>query len=319
MTLVTLEEIRAAADRLAGIALRTPVLPASWAPPGQTLLLKAESLQPIGAFKIRGAYNKIAALPAEVRARGVVAYSSGNHAQAVAYAARAFGIPASIVIQHGVAEVKVAATLALGAEVIRVPPADRARVAAELAEQYGRVMVPPFEDRDVIAGQGTIGLELAEDVEAIDRVLVPISGGGLISGVAVAIKALSPGTQVVGVEPALAADTAESFRRGERIAWSVEQTDRTIADGLRTPEVGQLPWLHIRELVDEVITVEEDEIVDAIRVLALGSRLIAEPSGAVPVAAFRAARLPPVSRTVAVVSGGNIDPAFLADVLSRTG
>lgn len=319
MTLVTIDEIRAAAGRIAGVALRTPVLPASWAPPGTALLLKAESLQPIGAFKIRGAYNKIAALPPDVRERGVVAYSSGNHAQAVAYAAKAFGIPASIVIQHGVAEVKVAATLALGAEVVRVPPADRARVADELAERYGRVLVPPFDDRDVIAGQGTIGLELVEDVEEIDRVLVPISGGGLISGVAVAIKALSPRTQVIGVEPALAGDAAESFRRGERVAWTAEATDHTIADGLRTPEVGQLPWLHIRELVDDVITVEEDEIVEAIRVLALGSRLVAEPSGAVPVAAFRSGRLPAVPRTVAVVSGGNIDPAFLADVLCRTG
>ena len=316
MTLVTLDEIRAAAGRLTGVALRTPVLPAAWAPNDQALLLKAENLQPIGAFKIRGAYNKIALLPADVRERGVVAYSSGNHAQAVAYAARAFGIPASIVIQHGVAEVKVAATIALGAEVIRVPAAERASTAAELAQRYGRVIVAPFEDRDVIAGQGTIGLELAEDVEDIDRVLVPISGGGLISGVAAAIKALSPRSEVVGVEPALAADAAESFRRGQRVAWASDAVGRTIADGLRTPEVGELPWAHIRELVDDVVTVEEDEIVDAIRVIALGSRLVAEPSGAVPVAAFRSGRLPPVRRTVAVVSGGNIDPAFLADVLS---
>jgi threonine dehydratase len=319
VNLVTLDEIRAAAKRLTDVALRTPVLPASWAAPGASLLLKAESLQPIGAFKIRGAYNKIAALPAEVRERGVVAYSSGNHAQAVAYAAKAFGIPASIVIQHGVAEVKVTATRSHGAEVIRVDPADRVTAAVELAERQGRVLVAPFDDRDVIAGQGTIGLELAEDVDEIDRVLVPISGGGLISGVAVAIKALSPRTQVVGVEPALAADAAESFRRGERIAWTSEAAGRTIADGLRTPEVGALPWAHIRELVDDVVTVEEDEIRDAIKVLALGSRLVAEPSGAVPVAAYRSGRLPAVGRTVAVVSGGNIDPALLVDVLSGTG
>ena len=193
MTLVTLDEIRDAARRVTGIALRTPVLPASWAPPDEALLLKAENLQPIGAFKIRGAYNKIAALPEDERSRGVVAYSSGNHAQAVAYAARAFGIPAAIVIQHGVAEVKVAATLRARR---RGGPGLAGRTSrrrhGQLAERYGRVLVPPFDDRDVIAGQGTIGLELAEDVDEIDRVLVPISGGGLISGIAVAIKALSP-------------------------------------------------------------------------------------------------------------------------------
>jgi len=319
MTLVTLDEIRAAAVRLSGVALRTPVLPAAWSPPGTSLLLKAENLQPVGAFKIRGAYNMIAALPGDVRDRGVVAYSSGNHAQAVAYAARAFGVPAAIVIQHGVAEVKVAATLALGAEVVRVPAADRTSAAEELAERYGRVVVPPFEHRDVIAGQGTIGLELVEDVDEIDRVLVPVSGGGLVSGIAVAIKALSPRTQVIGVEPALAADTAESFRRGERVMWAADAVSRTIADGLRTPQVGELPWAHIRELVDDVVTVEEDEILDSVEVLALGSRLVAEPSGAVPVAAFRSGRLSPVRRTVAVVSGGNIDPALLAAALSRTG
>jgi len=319
MTLVTLDEIRAAAVRLSGVALRTPVLPAAWSPPGRSLLLKAENLQPVGAFKIRGAYNMIAALPGHVRDRGVVAYSSGNHAQAVAYAARVFGVPAAIVIQHGVAEVKVAATLALGAEVVRVPAADRASAAEDLAERYGRVVVPPFEHRDVIAGQGTIGLELVEDVDEIDRVLVPVSGGGLVSGIAVAIKALSPRTQVIGVEPALAADTAESFRRGKRVMWAADAVSRTIADGLRTPQVGELPWAHIRELVDDVVTVEEDEILDSVKVLALGSRLVAEPSGAVPVAAFRSGRLSPVRRTVAVVSGGNIDPALLAAALSRTG
>ena len=242
MTLVTIDEIRLAAKRLDGVAVRTPLLEAAWAPPDQTLLIKAENLQPIGAFKIRGAYNMIAALPDDVRRRGVVAYSSGNHAQAVAYAAKAFGIPATIVIQHGVAEVKVAATIALGAEVVRVPAADRATTAAELAERYGRVLVPPFENRDVIAGQGTIGLELAEDGGQIDRVLVPISGGGLISGIAVAIKALSPQTQVVGVEPSLAGDAAEGFRLNDPGG-----VDLRAGRAARSPTAyGRRPWASSR-------------------------------------------------------------------------
>lgn len=317
MTLVDIAEIRAAADRIAGVAVRTPLLRATWAPDEQELWLKAENLQPIGAFKIRGAYNTIAALSPEVRARGIVAHSSGNHAQAVAYAARAFGVNATIEIPEGASELKVAATRALGAEVVRVKASERGRLAAEIAERDGSTMVPPFDDRIVIAGQGTIGLELVEDLQDIDRVLVPVSGGGLVAGVAAAVKAISPRTEVVAVEPELAADAQASFRARERVVWESADTTRTIADGLRVTAVGELPLEHLLALVDDVVTVTEDEIKDAMQVLALRSRLVVEPSGAVPVAAFRSGRLAPVRRTVAVVSGGNVDPVLLAEVLAR--
>lgn len=317
MTLVGLEDVVAAAERLRGVALHTPLLPCAWAPADRPLLIKAENLQPVGAFKIRGAYNAVAQIPAERRRRGVVAHSSGNHAQAVAYAAKAFGIPATIVIPHGAPAVKVDATRALGATVVRVAAADRASAAAELAARDGSTLVPPYDDAFVIAGQGTVGLEIAADLPDVEVVLVPVSGGGLVSGVAVAIRALCPGARVIGVEPELAADAHESMRRGERVEWTPERTGRTIADGLRVSGVGELPWEHMRALVDDVVTVTEEQIRDAMRVLALGSRLVAEPSGAVAVAAHRAGVTPAAGRTVAVVSGGNVDPALFASVLSE--
>jgi threonine dehydratase len=313
--LVTLDDIRAAAKNLAGIAVRTPLLPAPWA--GPDFAVKPESLQVIGAFKIRGAYHALASLADADRARGVIASSSGNHAQAIAWAARAFGVPAVIVIPEGAAAGKVAATLALGAEVVRVAPADRDTAAAALAAERGLNLIPPYDDPRVIAGQGTVGLEIAEDDPAVDVVLVPVSGGGLISGVATAVKALCPRARVIGVEPELAGDTAESYRRGELIAWPTTRTYRTIADGLRTTSAGRLPWEHIQAYVDDVITVAEDEIRAAVRLLATGSRLVAEPSGAVTTAAhlFHGDALPK-GRRVAVLSGGNIAPALLADILA---
>src|SRR6266511_509226 len=256
--LVTLDEIRAAAKNLAGVAVRTPLLPAPWA--GPDFAVKAESLQVIGAFKIRGAYHALATLPAAERARGVAASSSGNHAQAVAYAARSFGVPAVIVIPEGATPGKVAATRALGAEVVRVPPADRDTAAAAIAADRGLALVPPYDDARVIAGQGTVGLEIVEDWPDVDVVLVPVSGGGLISGVAAAVKALRPSARVFGVEPALAADTAESLRRGEPVFWPAERTYRTIADALRASSPGRLPWEHILAYVDDVLPVTEDEI-----------------------------------------------------------
>ena len=315
MPLVTLDEIRIAAKNLAGVAVRTPLLPAPWA--GGTLAIKPECLQVIGAFKIRGAYHAVTTLTDAERARGVLASSSGNHAQAVAYAARAYGAPATIVIPEGAVQHKVAATEALGARVVRVPPAERDTAAAELAAEGGLALIPPYDDARVIAGQGTVGLEIVEDDPSVDVVLVPVSGGGLISGIATAVKALRPQAKVIGVEPELAADAAESLRRGERIAWPTEQTYRTIADGLRTPSTGVVPWEHMRAYVDGIVTVTEQEIRDTMRLLAIGSRLVAEPSGAVATAAhlFHSAELPP-GRRVAVISGGNVDPKLLAEVLS---
>lgn len=314
MTLLSLADLYAARDRIGDVALRTPLLPAPWAP-GE-LLLKPESLQPIGAFKLRGAYNMVAALPPEVRARGVVTHSSGNHAQAVAYAARAFGVPAVVVMPQAAAPVKVAATRALGAEVLLVANAERESAALAVAAERGLTVVPPYDDPLVVAGQGTVGLEICEDAPDVRTVLVPVSGGGLLSGVAVAVAALCPGARVVGVEPELAGDAAESFRRGERMVWSPERTFRTLADGLRTTSVGVLPWEHIQALVADVVTVTEAEIRAAMRVLATRARLVVEPSGAVAVAAYLGRGRPPAGRTVAVLSGGNVDPALLAEVLA---
>jgi len=320
--LVSLADIRAAQRRIAGVAVRTPLIPAGWAGDGERrLYVKPEMLQPIGAFKIRGAYNKIARLTPEERARGVIGSSSGNHAQALAYAAARFGIKATVVMPETAPAHKVDATRALGAHIIVVPPAERDVGPVELAEEYGYVLVPPYDDPDIIAGQGTVGAEIAEDLPDVELVLVPVSGGGLISGIATAVKALRPAARIVGVEPSLAGDAAESFQRGERLVWEPERTYRTIADGLRTTSVGVLPWQHIQAYVDDIVTVTDDQIRQAMREIAVESRLVAEPSGAVAAAAYLFARdrLPKAARTVAVLSGGNVSPALLAEILLSPG
>jgi len=311
--LVGLPEIERAAERIRGHAVRTPLLRSPW----PDLWLKPESLQPIGAFKIRGAVNAVAHLEPEVRARGILAHSSGNHAQAVAYAARAFGVTAHIVIPDNAPQRKIEATRSLGATVELVPLEQRFSRPEELQAQTGKPMVPPFDHPDVIAGQGTIGLEIAQDAPDVAAVLVPVSGGGLVSGIAAAIAALLPGAQVIGVEPELAGDAAESFRTGRRLGWEPQLTARTIADGLRTFSVGRLPWAHIRRQVADVITVTEDEIRAATAALVLQARLVAEPSGAVATAAhlFHSDQLP-AGRRVAIISGGNIDPAVLRSVIA---
>jgi len=310
--LVGIERIRDAAELIRPYAVRTPLLASPWA----GLWLKPEGLQPIGAFKIRGAVTAISRLDPAVRARGVLAHSSGNHAQAVAYTARAFGIDAHIVIPDNAPARKIQATRDLGATVELVPIEERFSRPAELAELTGKAMIPPFDHPDVISGQGTVGLEIAQDDPEVLVVLVPVSGGGLISGVAAAITALLPNAKVIGVEPELAGDAAESFRAGRRIPWTPAQTARTMADGLRTFSVGELPWEHIRTQVHDIITVSEDEIADATRRLILEARLVAEPSGAVAAAAYlHHSDLLPAGRTVAVVSGGNIDPAVLRALL----
>jgi threonine dehydratase len=310
--LVDIDLIRDAAELIRPHAVRTPLLASPW--PG--LWLKPENLQPIGAFKIRGAVAAISRLDPAVRARGVLAHSSGNHAQAVAYTARAFGIDAYIVIPDNAPARKIQATRDLGATVELVPVEQRFSRPAELAEQTGKAMIPPFDNPDVISGQGTVGLEIAADMPETAVILVPVSGGGLISGIAAAITALLPNAKVVGVEPELAGDAAESFAAGRRIPWTSALTARTMADGLRTFSVGELPWEHIRTQVHDIITVTEDEIADATRRLLLQARLVAEPSGAVAAAAYlHHGNQLPAGRTVAVVSGGNIDPAVLRALL----
>jgi len=247
----------------------------------------------------------------------VVTHSSGNHGWALAHAARAAGIPATVVVPQGSNPLKIAAIRAAGAELVEVPTDERTSTSTAIAERTGATEVPPFDHVDVIAGQGTVGLELAEDLPDVEAVLVPVGGGGLISGVAVAVKALVPHARVIGCEPALAGDAAESMRVGRRVEWAGSDTVRTAADGLRVPSVGMLNWELMRALVDEVVTVDEEAIADATRELVSRSRLVVEPSGAVTLAALRqrAAGLPG-GRTVAVVSGGNISPSLLRELFT---
>ena len=317
--LVSVDEIRSAAERLDGVIVRTPLIPFPRVAP--RLLIKPESLQPTGSFKLRGAYAAISALPPAAAQRGVVAHSSGNHAQAVAYAAALLQVPAVVVIPDNAPRVKVDAARALGAEIVRSKPGLAARVAAtdELVTRHGYTVIPPFDDRVVIAGQGTIGLEIAADCPGVDLVVVPVGGGGLISGVAAAVRGLCPGAVVIGVEPELAADARDSLHLGRAVGWDSDATQRTIADALRADQVGALPLRHMLSYVDDIVTVTEDEIREAVRRLALEARLVAEPGGAVAVAAclLRERDLPAAGTRVAVLSGGNIDPALLVDILGR--
>ncbi|HSA93098.1 MAG TPA: threonine/serine dehydratase [Terriglobales bacterium] len=302
------------------MAVRTPLVECPRERAGERVFFKAESLQPVGAFKIRGAYNKVASLPEAERKRGVITYSSGNHAQAVAYAARAFGVRAVIVMPSNAPPIKQQATAALGAEIVLVGVAssERQAKAEELASRHGYTMVPPYDDPWIVAGQATCGLEIVEDLPEVELVLAPISGGGLLSGVATAVKLSRPNVKVVGVEPELAGDAQESFHSGKVVEWPAEKTSRTLADGLRTQSVGALPFEHIQRYVDDIITVTEDEIREAMRRIALHARLVAEPSGAVSFAGFLFHReqLPKSNHTVAVISGGNVDPLLLARVLA---
>ena len=322
--LVSLDDIRAAAARLRGIALRTPLV--EYAPGPPRILLKAESLQSIGAFKIRGAYNAIAQLDAASRARGVVAHSSGNHAQGVARAARLLGVHAVVVMPSDAPAVKRTRVEADGAEVVTVGTESGAReaMATRLAGERDLVPVPPYDDDRVIAGQGTCGLEIAEDVEDLAMVLVPIGGGGLASGVATAVRALRPTARIIGVEPELAADAAESLASGHIVRWDGAATARTIADGTRTQAIGRRPFAHLSRLLDGVVTVSELEIAIAMRLAAEQSRLVVEPSGALAIAAaqFHAAELGLATLTgtvVVVVSGGNVDPERYRSLVESAG
>ncbi|MGE2727170.1 threonine ammonia-lyase [Mycolicibacterium pulveris] len=315
MRLVTIDDIEQAAARIRAFIVRTPLLKAAWsADDDRPLWIKPESLQPVGAFKVRGAFNAIGRLDESVRTKGVVAYSSGNHAQAVAYAAAVFAIPAHIVMPRETPAVKVAATRGHGAEVVLCDAGQRERLAADVVEQTGGVLIPPFDHPDIIAGQGTIGLEIAEDLPTVDNVLVPVSGGGLASGIGTAIKALCPNARVFGVEPELASDTAQAMRVGHRVEWPIEDRNRTIADGLRS-QPSELTFTHLQAVLDGIITVTEDEIRSAVRELAVRARMVSEPSGAVGLAAYRQGSTPS-GRTVMVLSGGNIEPALLQEILA---
>ena len=316
--MVTLVDIRAARASIDGIAVRTQLIPLNYE--NSTLYLKPENLQPIGAFKLRGAYNKLASLTEKERARGVITYSSGNHAQGVAYAARALGTKAVIVMPGNAPAVKREATAALGAEIVLVGPSgvERQIKAEELAAEHGYVIIPPYEDEKIIAGQGTTGLEIVEDIPEIEMVLVPIGGGGLISGISTAIKSMRPETKVIGVEPELAADAQASFRAGHIVKWPAEKVLSTCADGLRAQYPGDMTFAHIQKYVDDIVTVSENEIMQALSILARNPKTIPEPSGAVAPAAwlYHRDQLPASNRTAAIISGGNIDPALLARIRS---
>jgi threonine dehydratase len=314
--LVSLQDVRAAAERIAGTVVRTPLLPSPWS---RELWLKPESLQPTGAFKLRGATYALARLPEIRRAAGVVTHSSGNHGRALAYAAREAGVPCTVVMPAEAAAHKVEATRLLGAEVVLVPAPEREARAEALVAREGMSLVPPYDHPDVIAGQGTVGLEIVEDLPDVDVVLVPVGGGGLASGVATAVAALRPAVAIVGVEPALAADARESLAAGELRPWPAEQTYRTVADGLRTA-LSELTLAHLAQRLAGIVTVTEEEILDTTGAMLHEARLVVEPSGAVAAAAYlhRRDKLPS-GRTVAVVSGGNLDPRLLARLAASPG
>jgi threonine dehydratase len=311
--LVGLDAIEAAAATLRGVVMRTPLVP--FGPPEDRVHLKAESLQAIGAFKIRGAYTAIAALSDDERARGVITYSSGNHAQGVARAARLLGIDAVVVMPDDAPPVKRDRVAADGAEIVVVAPAsdERKERAEAIAAERGLAIIPPFDDDRIIAGQGTMGLEIVEDLPTTGLVLVPVGGGGLASGVGAAIKGRRPDIRVVGVEPELAADARDSLARGTIVRWSAADVSRTIADGTRTQSLGERTFAHVRAYIDAIVTVSEVEIAAAVRLVAERARLVAEPSGALAIAAwlFRRPELGPMvdGDVVAVVSGGNVDPS----------
>ena len=317
---MTLNEIRAAQQRIAGVAVRTPLYQlkrarlrmAKIAEPEFDLYIKAESEQPIGSFKLRGAYNMVAQLSPEALQRGVITYSSGNHAQGVAYAARALGAKAVIVMPENASEIKKQATRELGAEIVTVGPAssERQAKAEELARQFGYTIIPPYDHPAIIAGQATCALEILEQLPEVELLIAPVSGGGLLSGTAVATKLIAPEVQVWGAEPELAADAKESFETKQRVVWPAEKTTRTIGDGLRTQSLGALNFEHVIRYVDGIVTVSEEEILSAMRVIFTATELVPEPSGAVALAAalYHTHQLPTVQNVAVVLSGGNLEP-----------
>lgn len=308
---VTLDDVRAAAERIRPVAVRTPLLPAWGVASSGRLRLKCENLQRTGSFKLRGAYNAVSALAPEARRHGVITYSSGNHGQAVAAAAHLLGIPAVIVMPQDAIPVKVTNTRAWGADVVFAGHSslDRQQRAEEMAADHGYTIIPPFDDPDIIAGQGTVGLEIVAQMPDVEAVLTQVGGGGLISGVATAVKALRPDVEVIGVEPEGAADAQQSFTQGRVV--TLERVE-TIADGLRTSRVGNLNFATMRRHVDRIVTVTEEEIVAAVGHLAMRAHLVAEPSGAVAMAAALSERTGVSGKWVAaVISGGNVAPEQL--------
>ena len=317
---VTFSEVRAAAALLRGIAHRTPVATSTTLDErcGASLFVKCENLQRMGAFKFRGAYNFLHSLSAAQRERGVVAFSSGNHAQGVALAARLLGMPATIVMPTDAPEVKVAATRGYGAEIVPYvrERADRDAIARELASERGAAVVPPFDDERIVAGAGTAALELLEEVPDLDAVVVPTGGGGLLAGTALAAHGTDARIAVYGVEPEAGDDFARSLASGERVTIPVP---RTIADGLQTTAPGEITFEIARREVAGIVTVSDDELREAMRLAFERMKLVIEPSGAAALAALMHGRIPALAgkRVGAIVTGGNVDPARYAALLAR--
>ncbi|HEV2181784.1 MAG TPA: threonine/serine dehydratase [Gemmatimonadaceae bacterium] len=318
--LVSLADIRAAASALRGVAVRTPLLPAdelavTMGLDAGELFVKPEMLQRGGAFKFRGAYTFLSRLTAEARARGVVAPSSGNHAQAVALAARLFGVPATVVMPTTVTAAKRAGAQRLGARIVLAgtTTADRMARAAELVVAEGLTLVPPYDNHIIIAGQGTTGLEIAEDLPNVETVLVPVGGGGLSAGVATAIKGLAPRARVIGVEPKGAPKLTRAREHGAPVRLAKTSG---LADGLLAVEIGSIPFAHHQAYIDDVVLVEDGAMRDAVRYLIDRLKIVAEPSGAITIAALEAGLVVPRGVTVAILSGGNLEWSGLRELLT---
>lgn len=310
---VFFDDLRQAQQRIQNAVYRTPLIRL---PLEGEVYAKAENMQRTNSFKLRGAYNFLASMPEEVRQRGVTAPSSGNHAQGLACAAKLFGVPAAIAIPEGAPDFKVEKTKAWGAEVVRCGPssAERRGAAQRFVDERGYTFVPPFDHPWIIAGQGTVGLEIAEDMPDVANVLVCTGGGGLLSGIALALSELCPNAQVIGVEPELAADAAESFSTGRIISWDAAKTTRTIADGVRTQSLGEHTFAIIKERVDAFVTVSEEAILDSAHWYLENAKLVAEPTGALTLAAYQKLKIGEAGgvtlkpgKTVLLVSGGNVD------------
>ncbi len=307
-----LDDVRSAAARIAPFVHRTPLLPSRTISDicGVEVRLKCENLQRIGAFKIRGAMNALLQLSPEERARGVVAFSSGNHAQGVALAAQLLGIRATIVMPEGSNAAKAEATRGYGATVVQagVTEATRGEVSKRIVEETGAALIPPFDDARIIAGAGTVGLEIMEDWPEVESVIVPVGGGGLIAGVATAVKAMKQDVQVYGVEPLAGNDGQQSFRSGAIVKI---ETPATIADGARTANLGELNFEIIREHVTDMLTVDDAELLEVLKFVIYRTKLVIEPTGALGIAALMTGKVKPKGPVAIVVSGGNLDLALL--------
>ena len=317
--MVTFDDVSRAAERLEGVAHRTPVMTSRTLDGrlGATLFLKCENLQRVGAFKFRGAYNAISKLTPEERARGVLTYSSGNHAQATALASRLLGVSATIVMPTNAPAAKLRATRGYGATIVPYDPAKakREEIAEELRKESDPILIPPYDHADVIAGQGTAGKELLEKISDLDLLLVCCGGGGLLSGCALAARALRPGCEVVGVEPEAGDDATRSFKTG--VLHTVDNP-QTIADGARTPYLGTLTFPLVRDNVDDMVTVSDDDLIRAMRFVWERMKLVVEPTGVLALSAAMAGKVDVEDQRVGVlISGGNVDLAYALELFRQ--